>query len=89
MLNFYAALTSVPSGVQFLPLMLALKLLRQSISNIQPQEIIMVGDSMERDLVPAKKLGLRTALSKYGQKTAEAGTPDYELTDIEDLMGIL
>lgn len=43
----------------------------------------MVGDSMERDLVPAKKLGLKTALSKYGQKIAEPGAPDYELTDIK------
>jgi co-chaperonin GroES (HSP10) len=36
-----------------------------------------------------KKLGLKTAFSKYGQKIAEAGAPDYELMDIKDILGIL
>lgn len=72
-----------------LPLLLALETLRKELPGIENSEILMVGDSMERDLVPAKKLGLKTALSKYGQKIAEAGTPDYELADIQDLVSIL
>jgi putative hydrolase of the HAD superfamily len=72
-----------------LPLLLALELLRKELPSLVNGEILMVGDSMERDLVPAKKLGLRTALSRYGQKTAEAGAPDFELMDIKDLVGIL
>ena len=72
-----------------LPLLRALEMLRKELSGITNSEILMVGDSMERDLVPAKKIGLQTALSRYGQKIAEAGTPDYELTDIKDLLRIL
>lgn len=72
-----------------LPFLLALEMLRKELPGITNGEVLMVGDSMERDLVPAKKLGLKTALSKYGQKIVEAGAPDYELMDIKDLEGIL
>jgi putative hydrolase of the HAD superfamily len=69
-----------------LPLMLALDRLKREVPGMVNSEILMVGDSIARDLVPAKKLGLQTALSKYGQRTEETGTADYELTDIKDLM---
>lgn len=72
-----------------LPLQLALDKLRKELSKIDNGEILMVGDSMERDIVPAKKLGLKTALSKYGQRVAEAGTPDCELADFKDLLDSL
>ena len=50
----------------------------------------MVGDSIERDMEPAKKLGLRTALAKYGQ--IGIGTSDfidYELCAFSDLLKII
>ena len=72
-----------------LPLMLALEMLRKELPDITNSEILMVGDSMERDLDPAKKLGLQTALSKYGQRIVEAGIPDYELIDIKDLENLV
>ena len=72
-----------------LPLMLALEILKKEVPDIMNSEILMVGDSIERDLLPAKKLGLKTALSKYGQRTEETGTADYELTDIKDLVNIV
>jgi ribonucleotide monophosphatase NagD (HAD superfamily) len=56
--------------------------------NIKDSEILMVDDSMDRDLKPAKQLGLRTALALYGRITEEEGTPDYELADIKDLSKI-
>jgi putative hydrolase of the HAD superfamily len=71
------------------PLRLALQLLRKEMSDIANSEILMVGDSTMRDLEPAKKMGLRTALSKYGQRMDETGTPDYELTDFKDLINIV
>ena len=71
-----------------LPLTLALGILRKEMPAITNSEILMVGDSMERDRVPAKKLGLKTALSKYGQKTFTSGAPDYELSGIKDLLSI-
>lgn len=72
-----------------LPLMLALNRLKKEAPHIVNSEILMVGDSIERDLMPAKKLGLQTALSKYGQRTEETGTADYELTDIKDLINFV
>jgi len=55
-----------------------------------PQETIMVGDWAERDIVGAKKLGIKTAWAKYGDTfdTKESGA-DYELKDILDLLDIV
>jgi putative hydrolase of the HAD superfamily len=50
----------------------------------------MVGDSIQRDMEPAKKLGLKTALSKYGQIERETnGSIDYELSAIADLLKVI
>ena len=73
-----------------LPLKLALDKLRKEIPSIANSEILMVGDSIERDMNPAKKIGLRTALAKYGQ--TEKGTSnsvDYQLDAISNLLEIL
>ena len=72
-----------------LPLLMALDMLRKEMPDIVEDEILMIGDSIERDIVPAKKLGLKTALSKYGQKMAEIGRPDYELIDFKDIANIV
>ena len=72
-----------------LPLKLALRMLKQEHPDLESSEILMVGDSMRRDLIPAKKLGLRTALSKYGQKENETEAPNYELNNFEDLQKIV
>lgn len=45
-----------------LPLKLALELLKKEFPNIENNEIIMVGDSLIKDITPAIKLGLRIAL---------------------------
>ena len=71
-----------------LPLVLALEMLRKELPNVSEEEILMVGDSVERDIVPAKKFGLRTVLSKYGQKKRVPGKPDYELSDFRELLEI-
>jgi phosphoglycolate phosphatase-like HAD superfamily hydrolase len=73
-----------------LPLLLALEMLRKECPDIANSEILMVGDSIARDIVPAKQLGLKTALAKYGQRVAEeSGIADYELADIKDLVHVL
>jgi FMN phosphatase YigB (HAD superfamily) len=71
-----------------LPLQLALNTIRKIIPDIQSQEIIMVGDSMKRDVEPAKKLGLKTALALYGQKAPEEGDPDYKILTTSQLTNI-
>jgi putative hydrolase of the HAD superfamily len=72
-----------------LPLTLALEMLRKEFPDLENSEVLMVGDSMERDIVPAKQLGLKAALSKYGQQTVETGNPDFELAEFKDLLRIL
>ena len=55
-----------------------------------PAETIMVGDWAERDIVGAKKVGLRTAWAKYGNTfdTKESGA-EFDLGDIHELVGII
>ena len=72
-----------------LPLMLALEILRKECLHITNSEILMVGDSVARDIVPARELGLRTALAKYGQKTPEIGFADYQLLDFKEIIDIV
>ena len=76
-----------------LPLKLALKEVRKKIPSIRESEILFVGDSIERDIIPAKKAGFKTALAKYGQQEenieTEKGTVDYELIEISDLIKIV
>ena len=72
-----------------LPLLLALEMLRKECPDIANSEILMVGDSIERDMVPAKELGLRTALAKYGQKIPEIGFADYQLLDFKEIIDIV
>ena len=72
-----------------LPLELAVELLKKDVPDITNSEILMVGDSIERDLNPATKLGLKTAIAKYGQLAEEKGTVDYELNTIDDLTKIV
>lgn len=73
-----------------LPLQLALENLRREVSCLANSEILMVGDSIERDMEPAKKLGLRTALAKYGQTgNGTSDSIDYELESINDLLEVV
>ena len=56
----------------------------------KPEETLMVGDWAERDIVGAKKLGIKTAWAKYGDtfNTKESGA-DHDLSDIIDLLDIV
>ena len=73
-----------------LPLMLALDKLRKEFPELENSEILMVGDSIERDMEPAKKLGLKTAISKYGQLGTETSdSVDFELYSIANLLKII
>jgi len=69
------------------PFKLALKRL-----NIKPEEAIMIGDRIERDVNTAKKLGIQTIYARYGDENPpEKGKSgaDYEINDISEILGIL
>jgi putative hydrolase of the HAD superfamily len=60
------------------------------ILGIGPDAAIMIGDWPERDVVGAKKAGIRTAFARYGDtfNTHESGA-DYDLNDIYELVEIV
>ncbi|MFH0929065.1 MAG: TIGR02253 family HAD-type hydrolase [Candidatus Aenigmatarchaeota archaeon] len=70
------------------PFLYALKKL-----GVEPKECLMVGDSLGRDIAPARKMGFKTAYAKYGYDPTMCEVsrvkPDYVLNDIKDLLKIL
>ena len=69
-----------------LPFKVAIKKLR-----IKPENIIMIGDSIYRDVLGAKKLGMTTILAKYGQVWKEKIRikPDYTIAKFEEIIDVL
>lgn len=73
-----------------MPFRAALKKIRA-----KPEEVLFVGDNPERDIKGAKKVGMRTALAKYGQIPGAAGSgkgaakADFELQDVSDLLSFV
>ena len=78
-----------------LPFKRAIELLK-----MKPEEIIMVGDNIHRDVAGAKNIGMVSVLAKYGQldkrmvgvephNSIEKAKPDYEIKDIKELLEIL
>lgn len=58
--------------------------------NLKPEEALMVGDWAERDIIGAKKVGMKTVFARYGDtfNTGISGG-DYEANDIRELVGII
>ena len=58
--------------------------------DVAPGEALMVGDWAERDIVGARKVGMKTAFARYGDtfNTISHGA-DYELNDISELIEIV
>ncbi|MEM2956438.1 MAG: TIGR02253 family HAD-type hydrolase [Candidatus Pacearchaeota archaeon] len=59
---------------------------------IKPEEAMMVGDWIDRDIKTAKSLGIKTCYARYGdEKPAPLGQSgaDYEIEDIKDLIKII
>ncbi len=67
------------------PFMYVLKKLK-----LKPEECVMVGDSLKRDIAPAKKLGFKTVFAKYGEDKGKARVkPDYVINNIKELLKVL
>jgi len=70
-----------PSGLPFKKVIEVLK--------VKPHEVLAIGDWMSRDVLPAKKLGMKTVLARYGNTTHEPGKADYEIDNIKELLKIV
>ena len=57
---------------------------------VKPEECIMVGDFVERDIAGAKRLGMKTVYARYGSnEKVKKKKADYEIDRIEGLWGVL
>jgi putative hydrolase of the HAD superfamily len=68
-----------------LPFRTALRKLR-----VKPENVMMIGDSISRDVLGAKKLGMVAVLAKYGQvwKEKEKGKADFEINNFSEILKI-
>ncbi|RPI67879.1 MAG: HAD family hydrolase, partial [Ignavibacteriales bacterium] len=58
--------------------------------NVAPAEALMVGDWVERDIIGAAKVGMKTAFARYGDTfNTKSHSADYELNDISELIAII
>jgi putative hydrolase of the HAD superfamily len=62
--------------------------------SLQPHETLFVGDSLRRDVMPSKQIGMITAYAKYGDLNSdrdrvETEKPDFVLNDFKDVMNIV
>ena len=58
--------------------------------NVKPTETIMVGDWVERDIIGAEKVGMKTAFARYGDTfDTKSHNANYELNDINELIDII
>ncbi len=57
---------------------------------LKPEECLMVGDYVIRDITGAKKLGIKTAFAKYGDfYNVKKSGANWELNDISDILKIV
>ncbi|MBI2581265.1 TIGR02253 family HAD-type hydrolase [Candidatus Woesearchaeota archaeon] len=68
-----------------LPFKKALRLLK-----LKPDDCLMVGDWPERDIVGAKKLGIRTVFARYGttKKISNSGA-DFEIDSVTEVAAVV
>jgi len=61
-----------------------------NLLELDPENILMVGDWPDRDVIGAKQLNMKTAFAKYGDmfKTKHSGA-DYDLEDISEIIEII
>ena len=61
--------------------------------NFNEEQTVVIGDSIERDLLPAKRLGVQTihfrsGRGKHVQYTTET-TPSFSITSLKEVVGII
>ncbi len=59
---------------------------------LEPGEVVLVVDSLDRDVVPGKEIGMLTVHAKYGDKNYDEEREveaDHSLKYVEELMDVL
>ena len=61
-----------------------------SLLDINPENALMIGDWPERDVIGAKKLGMKTAFARYGDIFGtKASGADYDIDNIHEILSIV
>ena len=61
-----------------------------SLLNICPENALMIGDWPERDVIGAKKLGMKTAFARYGDVfDTQISGADYDIDNIQEILSII
>ena len=63
-------------------------------SGCAPEHAVMIGDRIDNDIVPAKRLGMKTVwikqgFGKYWNIQGDCETPEYEINSLSELLSIL
>jgi len=61
---------------------------------VDASEVLMVGDNLDRDILGASKMGMKTCFAKYGYNTNNLKTKakvkaDYQLLKFEDILNLI
>jgi len=56
---------------------------------VRPEQAIMVGDRVERDIKGAKALGIKTVFARYGNPAVKKSGADWEIRNIKELVGVV
>lgn len=89
---FDAVVASAEAGVSKPDLKIFEIALKQA--DCSPKNAVMIGDRLDNDIAPAKKLGMKTVwvrqgFAKYKSITDESEKPDYIIEAIESILDIL
>jgi putative hydrolase of the HAD superfamily len=60
-------------------------------TGLRAEEVLFVGDSLRRDIEPARKVGMVTAYASYGDRSIDEpyyAKADYILNNIRDILNI-
>ena len=61
-----------------------------SLLDVSPKSALMIGDWPERDIIGAKKMGMKTAFARYGDvmRTRASGA-DFDIDNIKEIISII
>jgi len=59
-----------------------------SLTNTAPKNLLYVGNQTIKDIIPAKKIGWKTALLKSNEESSN-GEADFEISSLHELLPII
>ncbi|MFH1637361.1 MAG: TIGR02253 family HAD-type hydrolase [Candidatus Woesearchaeota archaeon] len=91
--DFFDVVVAYDDTKQYKPSELPFKAALEKLG-VKPEETLMVGDNIDRDIMGAKKLGMKTCFAKYGHIKGWSGksqehNADFEAEQFEDILNFV